>query len=207
MGVSNREEGAKEEKEMEQKMRLVGKIRGGEVQNGRVDEREGERSQKNGKRENGEGEGFKKKKCVNKVGIGFQKQSVFQKQGMEESENYPRTHTCTPHLYKSPPSSRKRQEGESSQTKKKRGEREVTQGRGRPQHKKSSAVKRENERTQKKRKKKGEEEVERGFFKAQKGRNGFKKRHKGGGFKKRELHTKGMLKERDSEKRRNWEGR
>ena len=120
MGVSNREDGAKEEKEMKQKMRLVGKIGGGEVQNGRVDEREGERSQKNGKREKGEGEGFKKKKTyVNKVGVGFQKQSVLKKTRHGGVGELP---TCTPHLYKSPPSSRKRQEGESSQTKNKRRE-------------------------------------------------------------------------------------
>ena len=53
------------------------KIGGGEVQNGRVDDREGERSQKNGKREEGEGEGFKKKKCVSKVGIGFKNRVFF----------------------------------------------------------------------------------------------------------------------------------
>ena len=133
MGVSNREEGAKEEKEMKQKNEVGWKNRrrrGPKWKCGRKGRRE---KSKNGKREKGEGEGFKKKKtCVNKVGIGFQKQSVKKKTwhgGVGELPTH--THTCTPHRYKSPPSSRKRQEGESSQTKK-RGEREVTQGRGRP---------------------------------------------------------------------------
>ena len=64
MGVSNREEGAKEEKEMKQKNEVCWKNRRRRGPKWKCDEREGREKSKNGKREKGEREGFKKKKNV-----------------------------------------------------------------------------------------------------------------------------------------------